>query len=213
MLFVKPTTACFDVAYAVPDADAREPASDPTLTIEPFPASSMRGRTARVRRMTAVTLTVMTRSHVASSTSALGRKPSMMPATLARASTRPPAAATTASIVVWALTSPATVTSASVPTSATSFEAVLPDVGGDDACALREQPLDRRAADAGARAGDDRRAALEPARDVVADHDGSLPSAPACRRPASAPIPARAHPRARAIVPARAPVVPSGRAG
>src|SRR6478735_2922848 len=65
--------------------------------MEPCPAAIMRGSTARVRRMTALRLTSKTRCHVASSTSAGGRKASMIPATLARTSTRPSQAATTAS--------------------------------------------------------------------------------------------------------------------
>ena len=42
--------------------------------MEPPPAASIMGSTARVRRMTAVTLTANTRSQVASSTSAGGGK-------------------------------------------------------------------------------------------------------------------------------------------
>jgi NAD(P)-dependent dehydrogenase (short-subunit alcohol dehydrogenase family) len=80
------------------------------ISIEPRPASIIPGSTARVRRMLEVRFTAKTRSQVASSISASGIYASMIPATLASTSTRPPAVARS----VWAVsssdTSPATMT-------------------------------------------------------------------------------------------------------
>ena len=131
--------------------------------MEPPPASSIMGSTARVRRMTAVTLTANTRSQVASSTSAGGRKASMIPATFARASTRPLAAATTACGGF----------GGDVPRDRDQVEigelgeelvqAVGRDVGGHDAGALPGQTQGGGPADAGTGAGHDHSPAGEAA--------------------------------------------------
>src|SRR5690349_13828495 len=108
-LLVMPTTACLEAVYAMPAADPRRDASEAMLTIDPCPVASSRGRAARISRMGPVALTRMTRSQVSSSISAAGRKPSMMPATLASPCSRPLAAATTALAVAGSAMSPATV--------------------------------------------------------------------------------------------------------
>ncbi len=100
------------------------------LTIDPAPAAIIAGSTARVSVNAPVTLTPMTRSHMASVVSCSGEKSSLMPATLARPSMRAPAAATIASTDSWAVMSPATVTiSAAAPrrsaANASSFSAEM----------------------------------------------------------------------------------------
>ena len=77
--------------------------------MEPLPARSMIGSTARMSLNGAVRLIAMTLSHTASVVSLVGEKSSLMPAMFARPSMVSPAAAMTASIASCVVRSPATV--------------------------------------------------------------------------------------------------------
>jgi hypothetical protein len=82
----------------LPEAFPRRPASDATFTIDPFPALSIAGITARESLNAPVRLIPRTRFHMASVVSCSAEKSSLIPATFASASIVSPAAVTTVSI-------------------------------------------------------------------------------------------------------------------
>ncbi len=146
----------------MPELFPRSAASLATLTTEPVPAASIVGSTARSTLNGPVRLMPMTRSQTASLVSCAGEKSSLMPATFARASIRPSAAATIASTSACAVMSAA---HRDYPeTGVARHELVEPlrrDVDGDDAATLPGDAGGGRPADAGSGTGHDDRAAGE----------------------------------------------------
>ncbi len=110
---VSPAMPCLEAVYAAPAALPLSEASEAVKTTAPFPAASMWGSTARVRRNGAVRLMPMTRSHSSSPVSAAADMLSMTPALLTRTSIPPNSSAAvsaTRSTTAWSRRSPITVT-------------------------------------------------------------------------------------------------------